>query len=216
LRIPAGPLLVPLVVGAVLNVRGWLAPELPPWLLAASYGLIGWAVGLKFTPDILRYAARAFPRIAAAILTLMGACGLMAAALIHLGGVDPLTAYLATSPGGADSVAIIAASSGKTDVAFVMALQMVRAITVIFLGPPLARFIARQVRSGGSWRRGDRAERGAKGGSTTRATCQMARPSGERPGFLGTKMGTLGEKAKFTASRSRDERRERVPAARRS
>ena len=33
---------------------------------------------------------------------------------LHLAeSVDPLTAYLATSPGGADSVAIIAASSPK-------------------------------------------------------------------------------------------------------
>jgi uncharacterized membrane protein AbrB (regulator of aidB expression) len=60
-------------------------------------------------------------------------------------GIDPLTAYLATSPGGADSAAIIAASSGKADALFVMTMQMIRAIAVLFLGPPLAKFVARRL-----------------------------------------------------------------------
>ena len=44
-------------------------------------------------------------------------------------GVDPLTAYLATSPGGSDSIAIIAAST-NVDVSFVMAMQTVRMLAV--------------------------------------------------------------------------------------
>jgi uncharacterized protein len=52
-----------------------------------------------------------------------------------------MTAYLAMSPGGADSVAIIAASS-KVDVSFVMALQTARFVVVLLIGPSLARFIA--------------------------------------------------------------------------
>jgi membrane AbrB-like protein len=61
-------------------------------------------------------------------------------------GVDPLTAYLATSPGGADSVAIIAASS-KVDVPFVMAMQTSRLLAVIFLAPIITRYIAALPRS---------------------------------------------------------------------
>jgi membrane AbrB-like protein len=147
LRIPAGALLVPFVAGAALNVAGWLDPELPPWLLALSYALVGWTVGLRFTRDVLVYAAKALPRVLAAILGLIGACGLMAVALNRLAGIDPLTAYLATSPGGADSAAIIAASSGKADTLFVMTLQMIRAITVLFVGPPLAKLIAGRVKA---------------------------------------------------------------------
>ena len=58
-----------------------------------------------------------------------------------------LTAYLATSPGGADSVAIIAASSSHVDVPFVMAMQMARFILVLLVGPALARAVARWTRS---------------------------------------------------------------------
>ena len=72
----------------------------------------------------------------------MGFCGGLAAMLTHLVGIDPLTAYLATSPGGIDSVAVIAASS-QVDLSFVMALQAVRLVIVILLGPVIARLVAR-------------------------------------------------------------------------
>ena len=58
-------------------------------------------------------------------------------------GIDPLTAYLATSPGGADSAAIIALAS-NVDVAFVMAMQTTRLVLVLLIGPSLAGFIARR------------------------------------------------------------------------
>jgi membrane AbrB-like protein len=144
-RIPAGSLLIPFAAAATLNAAGWLTPQLPQWLLAVSYAAIGWTVGLRFTRELLRYALRALPRVLAGILALIGVCGLLALALVRFGGIDPLTAYLATSPGGVDSAAIIAASSGKADLGFVMALQMVRAISVLFLGPYLARWVAARV-----------------------------------------------------------------------
>ena len=145
LRIPAGGLLIPFIVGSVLNIGGWLKPELPQWLLATSYAMVGGTIGLRFTREVILYAARALPRVAGSIFALVGVCGLMGIALTRFAGIDPLTAYLATSPGGADSAAIIAASSGKADALFVMTMQMVRAIAVLFLGPPLAKLVARRV-----------------------------------------------------------------------
>ena len=54
-----------------------------------------------------------------------------------------LTAYLATSPGGLDSVAIIAASTPHVDLEFVLALQAVRLVFVICLSPIITRFVVR-------------------------------------------------------------------------
>ncbi len=62
LKIPAGGLLVPMFAGVVLLDTGLLAIELPWWLLAGSYALVGWSIGLGFTPTILRHAARAAAR----------------------------------------------------------------------------------------------------------------------------------------------------------
>ncbi len=76
----------------------------------------------------------------------MAFCGGLAWLLSHELGVDPLTAYLATSPGGMDSVAIIAAASDSVDISFVMALQSARLLVVLAFGPSLARLVARWVR----------------------------------------------------------------------
>ncbi|MBO0757714.1 MAG: AbrB family transcriptional regulator, partial [Bradyrhizobiaceae bacterium] len=100
LRIPAGPLLAPMVVGAVLQDAGIVRIELPPWLLALAYLLVGWSIGSRFDRPILAHAAKTLPRLLASILCLVAVCGVFAALLVPFARVDPLTAYLATSPGG--------------------------------------------------------------------------------------------------------------------
>jgi membrane AbrB-like protein len=142
LKIPAGALLLPLLGGAALSATGVLSITLPPWLMAGCYTLVGWSIGMRFTREIVLYAAHAFPRIIAATLTLIALCGGLAYALHVFAGTDALTAYLATSPGGADSVAIIAASA-KVDLPFVMAMQTARFLLVMLAGPSLAKMVAR-------------------------------------------------------------------------
>lgn len=144
LRIPAGALLLPMIFGAVLEGAGLVTIVLPPWLLALSYAFLGWSIGLGFTREILGHASRAFPQVLLATVALIAICGLLALLLVQGAGIDPLTAYLATTPGGMDAVAIIAASS-NVDIAFVMALQAARFLIVLAVGPPLARFIAQRV-----------------------------------------------------------------------
>ena len=144
-RIPAGPLIVAMGAGAILQDAGVMRIELPPLLLAPAYLLVGWSIGGRFNRAILAHAAKALPKVAASILCLILACGGLAAALMRFAHVDALTAYLATSPGGADSVAIIAAST-PVDVPFIMGMQMARFLVVLFLGPAIARFVAARVR----------------------------------------------------------------------
>jgi membrane AbrB-like protein len=144
LRLPAGPLLTPLAAGAVLRYFGLIEIELPQPLLAAAYALIGWTIGLGFTRAILIHAWRALPQVILSILVLIGFCWLLALVLEAAIGADPLTAYLATSPGGMDTVAIIASSS-NVDVSFVMAMQTTRFVIVLLLGPTLARMLAGRV-----------------------------------------------------------------------
>jgi membrane AbrB-like protein len=144
LRIPAGALLVPMAMAAMLEAIGLVTIVLPPWLLAISYAFLGWSIGLSFNRAILQHAARALLPIMLAIGVMIGVCAALAAILVHYAGIDPLTAYLATSPGGMDSVAIIGAAS-KADLSFVMALQVVRLVIVLILGPPLARFVAQRL-----------------------------------------------------------------------
>ncbi|GEB89237.1 ammonia monooxygenase [Zymomonas mobilis subsp. pomaceae] len=143
LRIPAGAILLPLGLGVLLQDTGWLSIELPPWLLAISYAFVGWSIGLRFSRAIVLYAARSFPRILGSILTLILLCGGLAMILVKIAHVDPLTAYLAASPGGVDSIAIIAASS-PVNMPFVMGMQTVRFIVVLLTAPTIAKFLSQR------------------------------------------------------------------------
>jgi membrane AbrB-like protein len=82
------------------------------------------------------------PGIVIATLGVIALCGGWAYGLTFLLPIDFLTAYLATSPGGLDSVAIIAVGS-KVDVSFVLAVQTLRLFVVLVTGPIVAKWIAR-------------------------------------------------------------------------
>lgn len=143
MRIPAAPFLLPMVLGSFLQGEGYIHLELPPWLLATSYLLLGWTVGLRFTREILNHAMHALPQTFLAILAMIIFCAGLAWVVVRVTGVDPLTAYLATSPGGADTAAIIAASS-QADMAFVMTLQLVRFLLIMMIGPLISRWLVRR------------------------------------------------------------------------
>ncbi|MDD2918774.1 AbrB family transcriptional regulator [Rhodoferax sp.] len=142
-HIPAGGMVLALVCGTVLQALGVLVIELPAALLVLAYAVIGWSVGLRFTRDILLHAWQVLPMVLAAIASLMGLGLVLALLLVMLAGVAPLTAYLATSPGGADSVVVIAATSA-VDAGFVMAMQLVRFLMVLVLGPRVTAWLAKK------------------------------------------------------------------------
>jgi uncharacterized protein len=143
LRLPAWALLGPMLLLSALHAGGWVNIQLPRWLLAAAYALIGWHIGLGFSRDALRHAGKTLPVVAVAAIGLMSFCGLLAWGLMRLAHVDALTAYLATSPGGLDSVAVIAASTPQVDLSFVLGMQSMRLLLVIGLAPLLTRLVVR-------------------------------------------------------------------------
>lgn len=144
LRSPAGVMLIPMALGAALQSSAIMKIDLPYWLLAMSYASIGWMIGQTFSRDILVHALKKLPHIVLAVVVLIIFCGGLAAILTELLGIDPLTAYLATSPGGLNSIAVIAASS-NVDLSFIMALQTLRLLIVIAVGPSISRFVARRL-----------------------------------------------------------------------
>jgi membrane AbrB-like protein len=143
MKIPSGALFVPMVAGSILHASGVVEIELPRWLLVGTFAVLGWGIGLKFTRSGLAHAARSLPLILASIAVLIVFGGAVALLLHRVVGTDLLTAYLATSPGGVDA-AIVIATSTKVDLPFIMGMQTARLLVVMFVGPSLARFVARR------------------------------------------------------------------------
>lgn len=141
LRIPSGTMLVPMLAGALLHSGEYITIELPEWLLALAYMAIGWRIGLGFDKQILQRALRPLPQILLSIFALLAICAGMAWGLTYFMHIDFMTAYLATSPGGLDTVAVIAAGS-NADMALIMAMQTLRLFSILLTGPAVARFIS--------------------------------------------------------------------------
>ena len=142
LRIPAGVMLVPMFVGMTLQAADIVHIDLPAWVMIPAYAVLGWHVGSSFTKAICVHAFKVLPQILGAIAILVVLSGALAWVLTKLLHVDPLTAFLATSPGGMDSVILIAASS-RADLAFVMTFQVVRTLIVVAIAPQLSKWSAR-------------------------------------------------------------------------
>lgn len=136
-------LFVPMIGGAFLQISGLGRLELPAFLTAAVFAVIGWNIGLKFTRASLRASMKLMPRIVAVIFVMIALCGALSVPLARVTGVDALSAYLALSPGGLDSVLIIATST-HVDLPLILAAQVVRLIVVMTVAPPLARFVVRR------------------------------------------------------------------------
>jgi len=137
-RMPAGALLIPLVLGAALQIGGVLTIALPDWFTSLAMAAIGAYVGLRFDRKTVLYVLRRLPSmIACSILLIIASAGL-AYGIAHLLGKDYLSVYLATSPGGLDSMAIIAVDS-QADVSLVLAMQALRLFAVILVGPYLLK-----------------------------------------------------------------------------
>jgi membrane AbrB-like protein len=139
LRLPAGALLGPLIVGVGLEELGVVHLAWPPGVPQAAFLVLGLWVGLLFDRSSIKRAGRLFPIVLASATGLVVACAGLGWALTALTDIDGLTAYLATTPGGIDSVAIMALGSGA-DAPLVLAVQMLRLFAVVLAGALLGRW----------------------------------------------------------------------------
>jgi uncharacterized protein len=132
-RLPAGALLGPLILGILLEELGVMHLAWPQGMPQAAYLVLGLWVGLLFDGDSIKRAGRLWPVVLLSAIGLVVACAALGWALSSLTGIDPITAYLATTPGGIDSVAIVALGSGA-NAPLVLAIQTLRLLAVIAAG----------------------------------------------------------------------------------
>ncbi|KTB95204.1 hypothetical protein AO073_15240 [Pseudomonas syringae ICMP 11293] len=132
--------MIPLVLGAALQLSGLLQIALPAWSTALAMAAIGAYVGLRFDRATVRYVLKRLPTMICCSLLLIAVSPALAYVIALLLQKDFLSVYLATSPGGLDSMAIIAVDS-KADISLVLAMQALCLFTVILIGPVLVKWV---------------------------------------------------------------------------
>jgi uncharacterized protein len=132
-KLPAGALLGPLILGVAIEEFGVVHLSWPQGVPQAAYLMLGLWVGLLFDGASVKRAGRLLPVMLASAVGLVLACAVLGWVLAAVTGIDGITAYLATTPGGIDSVAIVALGSGA-NAALVLAVQMLRLLVVVLAG----------------------------------------------------------------------------------
>lgn len=144
LRLPSPALLGPLLVAAPLTLVPVFADAtVPPVVAGLGYLAIGVQVGLKFTVGSLKSIGRMMPIAMLTIVVTLVACAGLGWILTLTTDADPLTAYLATTPGGIYAVMGIAEATGA-DVTFVAAAQILRMLIVLAIAPFVAAYFRRR------------------------------------------------------------------------
>lgn len=142
---PAGGMLVPMALGAVIEGFGLARLAVPARLLDLTFIVIGLEVGLLFTRDMLRQVVRLIPAVLASNVAMVACGGLLAAAISAILHLDPVTAFLSTAPGSIETMTLVAIAS-HADVSIVLAFQTVRLFTVVLFGPTILQVLLRRVR----------------------------------------------------------------------
>jgi uncharacterized protein len=143
IRLPGSGLLGPMAITIALDFTGLAASlTVPMVLVQAAIMLIVWQSVLGFTRESLRAIRRILPGALALIMVLNVAAAGLGAMLAHVARLSMLDGYLATSPGGVYAVLATAAESGS-NVAFVMASQVIRIVLMLFAAPFVARVFMR-------------------------------------------------------------------------
>jgi membrane AbrB-like protein len=138
LKLPAGAFLGPLLLGVPLTALDIPVGALPPGLLPLCMWVLGVRVGSQFDAAAVHEMRRVALGALGAAVAVVGGCVLLAWTWSTLGGVDLLTTYFATSPGGADTVLAIALGT-HASLSLVLAVQVGRLLLIFLIVPSLFR-----------------------------------------------------------------------------
>ncbi len=144
LRIPVPSVFGPLLI--TVAVAGFLpGPIVMPRPLAVlAFLSIGWVCGGGLSVPSLKHFSRQLPLTIVFIVVLMGACAAMGWVISEWLDVTFFEGYLATSPGALETVLALSAEGGAGPA--VIALQLIRLITVMLIAGYLPTILRRMTR----------------------------------------------------------------------
>ena len=141
-RVPAATMILPLVVSAILSGSGLVTLDLPTWLGAAAFTILGTSVAARFQrvtrAELLRLAGASLAAFVAAFTVSIT----LSLAFARLLGEPLGTVFLAYAPGGVDVMIALSFLLGF-DVAFVTVMHVARLVLLSAASPFLINWAHR-------------------------------------------------------------------------
>jgi membrane AbrB-like protein len=140
---PAAQLLYPMLIGTLTMKWFGTAYSPPLGLMVMTYVVLGIRIGGGFSKDLVLKFRSILGRLILTILALIAFSLASSWIFTSVTGIDFRTAYMAFAPGGLDTAALIAGTSG-VNMHLVMASQSMRMLIVIAVCPWMTKFIVRR------------------------------------------------------------------------
>ena len=144
LRLPAGLMVGPLLVSAVLHIAGVVTIGPPTAVSLAAQFVLGTSVGCRFcgtsprevVSNLVLGSGAAFIMLLAALVSAVG--------VLLISQVSLWQAFLAFSPGGMMEMSLLAFAIGQS-VAYVSVAHVFRFMVVLFVAPAVFRLVSRRL-----------------------------------------------------------------------
>ncbi|WP_096435044.1 AbrB family transcriptional regulator [Alteribacter populi] len=137
--IPAGIVIIPLTITALINIFGTALPPFPPLLLIAAQVTVGIGLGKRISFNDLKVGGKYCLVYFAIAVGLIAASFGLGAVLAEWTSLNLATAMLSVAPGGLIEMVLTASIVGG-DPAIVSALQLVRLLVIIIFVPPILKW----------------------------------------------------------------------------
>ncbi len=141
LRMPAGVLIFAMLAVIFFKLVTRVSWQVPKSFDLFAQIILGVMVGASFHPSMLPLLKKIILPVAASTLTLVGTGLLLSIIFSRMGLLDPVTAYLGTSP-GAMSVLIVLALDSHAVTPLVVCFHFVRVVFVILTAPLCLKFFS--------------------------------------------------------------------------
>lgn len=143
LRLPAGFFLGPFLVSVAGTAITGTTLVVPDWLFSGAMMVVGASIGVQFEWTIVRRLGRIVVVQSGLVLVLMLAAALLGYVFSLVTDVPLVTAFLGSTPGAMEAMVAVSMELGA-DPPFVLAMQMIRFLLLLFTGPWIARWLVRR------------------------------------------------------------------------
>jgi membrane AbrB-like protein len=138
LNFPAGGLIGAMVAVAWLKLSGVTLPGVPGALQFVALVIVGWDLGTKFNRQLLAAVGGNLLPLVSVVGAFLVMGWVLAWTLWKAGLMDPVTAVLATSPGGLVQMGALT-SEMEANVALVVGFHVLRIVSVLLSAPLISR-----------------------------------------------------------------------------
>ncbi len=134
LKLPAAPLIGPMILSALIHSLGFTEANVPDLLISISQLIVGTALGCRFTEKIsLKEMIKIIFIAIVSAISMITVAVLLTYISINLIPIDTTTLFLSIAPGGLAEMSLIALALG-TGTAFVTVMHFFRVCVVMLFG----------------------------------------------------------------------------------